>query len=166
MNEYLDKLASMTKRVSFTARLKGMPEVVSRPARRIKMIGTFLDEEDSITSILLEVADTEEKRRRGMMGRKSLPEICGMLFTGLGGGGHFWMKDCLIPLDVAFMDDRGYIRKTYSMKVDKSGKTRYEYGPDVVSAVELPHGFLDKWGIRTGYSFFARRLLGRDGGNG
>ncbi|GMQ84934.1 MAG: DUF192 domain-containing protein [Acidimicrobiia bacterium] len=54
------------------------------------------------------VADTPQARRQGLMGITDLGELDGMLFvfdsevrTG------FWMKDTLIPLDIAFFDAEG-----------------------------------------------------------
>lgn len=161
MIDFFNKCASMTKKVTGTAKLKGTPEINVRPSMKISRIGTFFDEEDALTSILLEVASDEESRKRGLMGRKSLPDICGMLFEGLSGGGYFWMKDCLIPLDIAFMRKDGFITKTYSMPVDKKGKDRYEYGEEDVMAVEVPMGFLKKWGIVEGFKLKTRDLLSK-----
>ena len=157
MIDFFHKGASMTKRISGVARLKGAPEVKSRPPRRISRIGTFLDEEDSVASILLEVADTEESRRHGLMGRKDLPAVCGMLFEGLSGGGYFWMKGCLIPLDIAFMDKNGIIVKICTMEAD-GGKEHHEYDENAASAVEVKKGFFKKHGIVDGFKLVTREL--------
>ena len=156
----------MTKKIVGTAKLNGAPIVNSRPLRKVTRVGTFYDDDEKIASVLLEVADTPDARKIGLMGREDIPEICGMLFDGLSGGGHFWMKDCLVPIDVAFLDKNGRVLKTYAMKVDKEGKEHYEYGEDVVSAVELCGGFLRKHGISEGFTFESRPLGGRSGENG
>ena len=85
-----------------------------------------------------------------------------MLFEGLSGGGYFWMKNCLVPIDVAFIDNGGFVVKTYSMKVDKDGGEHYEYDDDSVAAVELQGGFLKKWGIVEGFMFDTRELSKED----
>lgn len=148
----------MTKKVTGIAKLKGMPDVNSRPLRKITRVGTFFDEEDSIRSVLLEVADTPEARKVGLMGRESVPEIYGMLFEGLSGGGFFWMKNCLVPIDVAFLSKGGVVVQTYAMKVDRDGSEHYDYGDDVVAAVELHGGFLKEHGISRGIRFKTREL--------
>ncbi len=54
------------------------------------------------------VADTPQARGRGLMGITDLGEFDGMLFvfdTDVETG--FWMKDTLIPLDIAFFDADG-----------------------------------------------------------
>jgi len=156
--DFFHKGASMTKRITGVAKLKGAPVVNARPLRKITRVGTFYDEEDAIQSVLLEVADTPETRKAGLMGRDNVPEIYGMMFEGLSGGGFFWMKNCLVPIDVAFLGKDGFVRQTYAMKVDKEGTERYEYGDDIVSAVELHGGFLKKFGIMNGFTFKTRDL--------
>ena len=158
MIDFFHKGASMTKRITGVAKLKGAPVVNARPLRKITRVGTFYDEEDAIQSVLLEVADTPETRKVGLMGRDNVPEIYGMLFEGLSGGGFFWMKNCLVPIDVAFLDKDGFVRQTYAMKVDKEGNVHYDYGDDVVAAVELHGGFLKKLGIVNGVTFETREL--------
>ena len=148
----------MTKKVTGIAKLKGAPVVNSRPLRKITRVGTFFDEEDAVVSVLLEVADTPEKRKTGLMGRDDIPDIYGMLFEGLSGGGFFWMKNCLVPIDVAFLGKNGVVMKTYAMKVDKEGKEHYDYEDGVVAAVELNGGFLKKFGISDGFRFESREL--------
>lgn len=98
------------------------------------------------SSALLELADSFIAKQRGLMGRKSMPECCGMLFTGLTGGA-FWMKGCLIDLDIVFLDE-GKVSLTYTMKAD-GGEKMYRYGSEK-TAIELPAGFCKRHGISKG----------------
>lgn len=56
--------------------------------------------------IQVEIADTEEKRSRGLSGRKNLPEDSGMLFLfELPAEYSFWMKDMRFSLDIIWIDE-------------------------------------------------------------
>lgn len=149
MIDFFHKGAAMTKRITGVARLKGAPVVHARAPRRLTRLATFLDEEDVITQVLLEVADTEEERRRGLMGRTDIPMITGMLFEGLSNGGYFWMKGCKVPIDVVFLNAAGVVTKTYAMTVD-GGKAHYAYDEEDVAAIELAGGFVSTWKIGKG----------------
>lgn len=162
MIDFFHKGASMTKKVTGIATLNGVPDVVTRPQMKITRVGTFRDGGRPVASFLLEVADTEEARRRGMMGRSSAPDIYGMLFEGLSGAGSFWMKDCMIPLDVAFMDKSGKVTKIYSMAVDKDGERQYRYDDGDVSALEVNMGLLKRLGVGEGCRLVTRKLSGEE----
>lgn len=60
--------------------------------------------------IRAEVAADFASRAQGLMYRKQLPSNAGMLFVfDQPGEQCMWMKNTLIPLSVAFMDDEGRI---------------------------------------------------------
>jgi hypothetical protein len=60
--------------------------------------------------IQAEVVSDGETRARGLMHRKALEQNAGMLFIFDDHAIHcMWMKNTLIPLSVAFIDDRGTI---------------------------------------------------------
>lgn len=65
------------------------------------------------------VASTIEEQRVGLMNVKpdELGQDEGMLFVFPQEGPlSFWMKNTITPLDIAFMDSRGRIVKTHTMK--------------------------------------------------
>lgn len=64
-----------------------------------------------------EVANTQETRMRGLMMRQAMPVHRGMLFVFDMEARHcMWMKNTLLPLSVAFLDDQGRIINVEEMK--------------------------------------------------
>ena len=100
----------------------------------------------------VEVSETPEARARGLMGRDSLPRDHGMVFlfdgpTTVG----FWMKDTLIPLSIAFWDDRRRIVSILDMQPCKADPCP-TYGPDgpYVGAVEANIGYFEEHRVGIG----------------
>ncbi|MDR1310686.1 MAG: DUF192 domain-containing protein [Burkholderiaceae bacterium] len=66
--------------------------------------------------IQVELAKTPRQRERGLMLRKTLPKDGGMLFDfGAPARVCMWMKNTLIPLSVAFIDQDGVITNVEDM---------------------------------------------------
>ena len=64
----------------------------------------------------VEVTSTPEQRELGLMYRKNLPDNEGMSFALPLGVATFWMKNTLIPLSIAFIDQNGTILEIHDMK--------------------------------------------------
>ena len=66
------------------------------------------------TKLVVEVADTEALRERGLSGRSSLHEGSGMLFVfEEEGAWGIWMKGMQFPIDIIFADSAGVISMIY-----------------------------------------------------
>ena len=104
------------------------------------------------TGLLVEVASRLEQQEVGLAGRPSLEAESGMLFEfdeARSGDDGFWMWRTLVPLDIAFVDEDGVIRRILSMEVCESDDfdlcTGYFPEIEYVSAIETNRGwFADK----------------------
>jgi len=56
-------------------------------------------------SFKVKIAKTPEQTQRGMMGKDFDDTFNGMLFLMDEGEHCFWMKNCIIPLDIIFIED-------------------------------------------------------------
>ena len=67
--------------------------------------------------IAAELANRPDTRARGLMFRQSLPPNQGMLFVFPDNAIHcMWMRNTLVPLSVAFLDDTGSILNIEDMR--------------------------------------------------
>ena len=103
-------------------------------------------------SLHVQIAETTQSREQGLMGVKKMPDQVGMafLFGGPTSTG-FWMKDTLIPLDIAFWDSKGRIVATSTMTPCRTDACPvYQPAATYASAVEMNAGLLAARGIKTG----------------
>ncbi|WP_018605480.1 DUF192 domain-containing protein [Uliginosibacterium gangwonense] len=99
--------------------------------------------------IQAEVAVTEQDRETGLMNRKSLAPQAGMLFVFDRSAVHcFWMKNTLLPLSVAFLDETGKIINI----ADMQPQTEEAHCParPVRYALEMNQGWFLSHGARAG----------------
>lgn len=97
-----------------------------------------------------EVVDTPETRARGLMYRKSMPDNRGMLFVfSFTERQCFWMKNTLIPLSIAFLDDHGVIVNIADMQPQTEDNHCSEQ--PVRYALEVNQGWFAKRHIRPGF---------------
>lgn len=79
----------------------------------------------------MEFAITDQQISRGMGGRDSFPDGGGMLFIFPEARFRtFYMKDCLIDIDVIFLDNRGIVTAVHEMEkepLQAEDETEREY---------------------------------------
>lgn len=105
---------------------------------------------DSLAVIDIEVADTDQRRARGLMYRKSIPANAGMLFI------HdvemilsFWMKNTHISLDMIFVNAD---KKIVTIHTNTKPMQEWSYASTepALYVVEVNAGFCAKHNIKNG----------------
>lgn len=96
-----------------------------------------------------ELAATPSQRQTGLMGRKALPTNGGMLFVFDEIAPHcMWMRNTLISLSVAFINDDGQILNIEDMQ-PRTDTTHCAAQP-ARYALEMELGWFTKRGIKPG----------------
>jgi len=99
--------------------------------------------------IRAEVAYTFETRAQGLMFRKHLGPNEGMFFVFPQPELHcMWMKNTLIPLSVAFVDEKGKIVSISDMR--PQSETSHCAAAPAKFALEMPAGWFATKGIKSG----------------
>jgi uncharacterized membrane protein (UPF0127 family) len=99
--------------------------------------------------IQAEVVSDPGSRAQGLMHRKSLPQNAGMLFIFDEPAIHcMWMKNTLVPLSVAFVDDRGTIVNIADM--EPHSEASHCAARPVRYALEMNRGWFAARGIKAG----------------
>ncbi|MDP6352808.1 MAG: DUF192 domain-containing protein [Alphaproteobacteria bacterium] len=98
----------------------------------------------------VEVAQTTRQRTRGLMFRKELPQLGGMLFDYKKPVNvAMWMKNTFIPLDMLFVADNGIIVRIAENTTPLSLESIHSGAP-VKAVIELSGGITGRLGIRAG----------------
>ena len=96
-----------------------------------------------------EVASSNADRATGLMNRPSMPIHRGMLFVFPEAGVQcFWMKNTLIPLSIAFLDDAGRIVQIADMQ--PQSLDNHCSSKPVRFALEMNAGWFRSRGLTTG----------------
>jgi uncharacterized membrane protein (UPF0127 family) len=96
-----------------------------------------------------EVADNMAARMQGLMHRKSMAQNAGMVFVFEESSKHcMWMKNTLIPLSVAFIDEQGAIINIADMQ--PHSEQSHCSVRDARYALEMNQGWFAQRGIKPG----------------
>jgi len=112
-----------------------------------------------VKTIVIEIADTEYDRERGLMHRPYLPESAGMLFIfGREEYRSFWMKNTILSLDILFIGQDGVINTIHKYTTPYSESSIPSRAPSTY-VLEVNAGFCDNHGIAEGMNVVFRRNL-------
>ncbi|MEE2681705.1 MAG: DUF192 domain-containing protein [Planctomycetota bacterium] len=114
-------------------------------------------------TFVLEVASDEAAIARGLGGRERLGANEGMIFVFPNNQPRrFWMKDCLIDIDIMFLDPLGRITAIHQMKAEpargpeesqaayEQRLARYPSTMGALYAIELSGGRIRELGLEPG----------------
>ena len=111
----------------------------------------------------LKVSISNDSRTRGLGGVRELAPDEGMLFVFPDAAPRgFWMYDCLMNIDIAFIDPLGHVTAIHTMPMEpqrgeeesiveyEARLPRYRSGFPAQYAIELAPGMFDELGISRG----------------
>ena len=107
-------------------------------------------------SINIEIADSDDERKKGLGGRQSLATDSGMLFIFEKPGKFgFWMKGLSFPLDLIWIREKRVVDIIKNAAVPSPGAKDEDlpiYMPreEVDMVLEVNSGFVDSQGIKVG----------------
>ena len=130
------------------------------PALRYRHGIVSFTERGTTTDVRVEIAETEQAREIGLMCRRAMDPDAGMLFIFEDlTRAPFWMKNTLIPLSIAFLDNRWHVVGLDDMRVAPNpadpppGDTwspakAYRYALEVNQGFFKAHGLDDRAQVR------------------
>jgi uncharacterized membrane protein (UPF0127 family) len=114
----------------------------------------ILEGDDGSVHLRIEIAEQPSQQAQGLMFRECLASDSGMAFIFFETTDtSFYMKDTLIPLSIAFFDDRGKILRILDMEpCTEEPCELYDPGVSFNGAFEVNQGSFAEWGIEEGDS--------------
>jgi len=111
----------------------------------------FWDEKNEERSrILVEIAEDEYTRVKGLMFRENLPENQGMLFIFEEEKlQYFWMKNTPTSLDIIYANGK-YEIVSISKYTEPYSQQTYPSGKPAIYVVEVVAGYCDRYDIKAG----------------
>jgi uncharacterized membrane protein (UPF0127 family) len=115
------------------------------PGARVRFSGTD-------ATLTVRIADSADEQRQGLMGVESLGEDRGMAFVyDDPTTGSFWMKDTLIPLSIAFVDDERIVAIEEMTPCERDPCPTWDSGGAAYTlAIEANAGWFTAHGIAVG----------------
>lgn len=101
-------------------------------------------------TIQVQLAITVDEMRTGLMHRASMPVDKGMIFVfPQPRAQSFWMRNTLIPLDIAYIDPKGVILEIHQMEpLDETGTP--SESDNIQYCLEMNQGWFEGYGVEVG----------------
>lgn len=125
-------------------------QAATHPVSGLAIIPLTVTAADGKHAFRVELADTDEAQRKGLMFRTELPDDEGMIFPYDGlSAQSFWMKNTPLPLDIIFVGPDRKITNIAAMTTPYSLDPVYSVGL-VLGVLELRGGRAAELGIEPG----------------
>lgn len=130
----------------------GNGDVATEESPGFRDSSAVIETDDGSVLVNVEVADTPEEHAVGLMHRESLDADAGMVFVFFEDTAQgFWMKNTLIPLSIAFFNERGEIVRIMDMEpCDADPCPVYDPETTYRGALEVNRGAFAEWGVERG----------------
>lgn len=130
----------------------GEPAGAVTPEGFERVRATVTDADGSVCELCVWLADSGDRRSRGLMAVTDLGAADGMAFVyPRPHRGNFWMKDTLLPLSIAFFaPDGGYLDAFDMEPCTADPCALYPTPDDFLIAIETTRGDLGRLGIGPG----------------
>lgn len=101
----------------------------------------------------VEVAREPQQHSQGLMWRKSIDDIDGMLFVFKEEKiRYFWMRNTLVPLEIMYFDAEGFVVSTTTMEPCAADPCpNYSSVLPAQYALEVPAGWVEQQGVTKGW---------------
>jgi uncharacterized membrane protein (UPF0127 family) len=133
------------------------PEPIDFPPMSFETGIARIETESDTFVVNVQIAESDDQRRVGLMRRESLAADSGMIFVfprEQPADGVFWMFQTLVPLSIAFLDADGRIGSIRDMEPCPSPYPQYcpnyEARVPFTAALEVNRGYFDRQGIGVG----------------
>jgi uncharacterized membrane protein (UPF0127 family) len=132
--------------------------VINNSKKPIRIVRVDFFPSNSDISFYCEIADTKEEIQLGLMYREELLEDRGMLFIyNTTSTRCFWMKNCLVPLDMIFIDEDFIVINVKEAEVENNvsdeNLKRYCSEKPAKWVVEINKGLCKYYNIERGTLF-------------
>ncbi|MHC4924904.1 MAG: DUF192 domain-containing protein [Planctomycetota bacterium] len=142
------------------------PPVSPRGPDRIRLVPMGLERkaDPGERIVHVEISADLDSRAQGLMGRRELAADSGMLFVyPRSRVRSFWMKNCALELDAAFLDEQGVVLNIHTMEPGEGrpdeSLPRYRSEGDAMYVLEMIGGWFKSAGTRPGDRILLRDAL-------
>lgn len=129
------------------------PAIPSQAQPKLQTMKIYVGAEEMIAELAL----TPDQQHTGMMFRTNMAENAGMLFPlPFTQRASFWMKNCPLPLEAAYIDPEGIIQEIHDLEPFNTNAV-VAASDSIRFVLETPKGWFERHHIKTGVAIATER---------